>query len=430
MEKQFNQNAINSVKGPVREINQDSAYYGKHLFLVADGMGGHRGGEIASTIAIKEISLLDIRLQNEEFDDINDALRALEHQFSVAHNRILDFGNRWVELNQMGTTIVALLVYKSKVAVAHLGDSRIYQFSNGILTQITNDHSMVQELVNAGRITPEEALNHPKRNMVTKVLGYWDIDISPDIALSPAIAGERYLLCSDGLTSVLSNKTLAKILKSTKNPKKCADRLISMALSKKSQDNISIIIVDIDSNGRAVISDECFMAGAVCETDLDNIVIKPVVPENESVFPVLYPNDKGKSNKIKAIQNTAQQTYSPIRIKFFAILAIAILVAGLSFAGGKSWVFSHYYVGNHQGNVTIFNGIPLSIGPFHFFEIYQKSSLALSNLETSVQDQIKDNIVFDRFNDAEQLVLKLTNEVIAKRIKKGNFSPPEVTPKK
>ncbi|MCY7287024.1 MAG: protein phosphatase 2C domain-containing protein, partial [Cryobacterium sp.] len=181
--------------GKIRSNNQDSGYSGRHLFLVADGMGGHAGGDVASAIATKRIMETDRHFQSPQ-----DAEFALQAALIAANSQLAETVFEHAELTGMGTTVSALIVLEDEVAIAHIGDSRIYLLRGGELSQITVDHTFVQRLVDSGRITEAEAMVHPRRSVLMRVLG--DVESSPEIDTSilSTFAGDRWLICSDGLS--------------------------------------------------------------------------------------------------------------------------------------------------------------------------------------------------------------------------------------
>ncbi len=182
--------------GRIRANNQDSGYAGQHLFAVADGMGGHAGGDVASAIAIRRIREVD-----REFPTAHDAEFALQSRLIAANQLITETVFEHQELTGMGTTVSAMIRVGDQLAIAHIGDSRIYRWRDGELQQITSDHTFVQRLVDSGRITPEEAAVHPPRSVLMRVLG--DVDAAPEVdtAVMDIRPGDRWLLCSDGLSS-------------------------------------------------------------------------------------------------------------------------------------------------------------------------------------------------------------------------------------
>ena len=204
--------------GKVRSNNQDSGYAGSNLFVVADGMGGHAGGDVASSIAIAQLAELD-----RPFDSPAAAERALGEAITDTAAALIDTVAARPELAGMGTTVSALAMVDDYAVIAHIGDSRVYLYRDGALTQITTDHTFVQRLVDSGRITPEEARYHPRRSVLMRVLG----DMSPnpeiDTFVMPTQPGDRWLLCSDGLCGVVPDTQTSKALAADLAPARTAD---------------------------------------------------------------------------------------------------------------------------------------------------------------------------------------------------------------
>src|SRR5690606_18185498 len=194
--------------GKIRANNQDSAYAGKRLFVVADGMGGHAGGDVASAIAIKRIAEAD-----REYATVEEDEHALQSALHAANTLIAETVFDHAELTGMGTTVSGMIRVGNQVALAHIGDSRIYRLRDGELDQLSTDHTFVQRLVDSGRITQEEAAVHPRRNVLMRVLG--DIDSAPEIDTSILTTepGDVWLMCSDGLSSYVSDDRIRNILK-------------------------------------------------------------------------------------------------------------------------------------------------------------------------------------------------------------------------
>jgi len=233
----FSHGAATSV-GRVRQVNEDSYLAVPPLFVVADGMGGHGSGDLASRIAIEDMS----------------ACVELRPLFAEAVLTALEHANRHIterdEANRMGTTATGLAALETAggdhLMVFNVGDSRVYRLSGGRLEQLTVDHSEVQELVLAGVITKEQARTHPRRNVVTRALGS-DADMMPDHWLLPAIGGDRYLVCSDGLFSELPDEVILPLL-AAGTPQQAADALVSAANDAGGRDNVTVVVVDIESD--------------------------------------------------------------------------------------------------------------------------------------------------------------------------------------
>lgn len=232
--------AARSDVGLVRSNNQDSAYAGPHLLVVADGMGGHAGGDVASSVAVASLAPLD-----GESHGPDDALHELERALEGAREQMISLSQQHPELTGMGTTVTAVLRSGNKLAMVHLGDSRGYLLRDGVLTQVTTDHTFVQHLVATGKITPEEAEHHPQRSVVMRVLGDFDSDIAPDLSVREARAGDRWLLCSDGLSGFVSGETIARTLHEIADVDACAERLVQLALRAGGGDNVTVVVADV-----------------------------------------------------------------------------------------------------------------------------------------------------------------------------------------
>lgn len=227
--------------GTVRSNNQDSAFAGEHLAAICDGMGGHAGGDTASTIAIRSLAHIE---QDSRPHDVKTVSSMMETSIMAAHDAIVGKAKRERRLAGMGTTVTAVTLVRGCWVLAHLGDSRAYLLRDNHLMRMTTDHSYVQHLIDTGHITPEEARNHPQRNVVMRVLGDFDIDPRPDIALRSAHPSDRWLLCSDGLCGVLEDSTIQDVMSSISNQEECAQKLVSMALRAGSTDNVTAVIAD------------------------------------------------------------------------------------------------------------------------------------------------------------------------------------------
>ena len=231
--------------GLVRKVNEDSYLVSPPVFVVADGMGGHSGGDVASQMVVEEFQRLA---------EAYDPCRGADHvsaAFARAQTRIVDYGNAHRALHpgwHAGTTaVVAVLVDDAGVAkwlLANLGDSRIYRMTEGRLEQISVDHSVVQELIDSGQITAEEASVHPERHVITRALGSPG-GIEPDYFLMPLGAIERLLLCSDGVTGMIEDKEIEEILESVADPRDAADSLVRAAVAAGGRDNATAIVVDV-----------------------------------------------------------------------------------------------------------------------------------------------------------------------------------------
>ncbi len=230
----------NSVIGMKRTNNEDAIYVNeqKNLYVVADGMGGCNAGEVASNTAISIFVEAMEKTENEEIlDRMMFATRACNQiVYQKAKNNI--------EYTDMGTTLVAACIEKEKVFIIYVGDSRAYRFRDNELCQITTDHSYVMELVKIGSITKEEAEVHPKKNIITRAIGVRE-DVEPDIVIADIKEGDKILLCTDGLSNMVSNKEMEKILTKECSTEEKVKKLVLLANHKGGLDNISLILIEI-----------------------------------------------------------------------------------------------------------------------------------------------------------------------------------------
>ena len=230
--------AARSDVGLLREGNEDSAYAGTRLLAVADGMGGHVGGEIASAAAIDTLKPLDTDVP------ANEIVGVLEQAVHRANEKLHNIVEGDPSLQGMGTTLTAMLWHGRQMALVHIGDSRAYLLRNGELFQITHDHTLVQSLVDEGRISLDEAASHPQRSLLLRALDGRG-EVEPDVSLREAQLGDRYLLCSDGLCSVVTAETIHHGLSSVAEPEQAVRQLIDLANRGGGPDNITCVVADV-----------------------------------------------------------------------------------------------------------------------------------------------------------------------------------------
>ena len=228
--------------GLVRDGNEDSALVSSRLVAVADGMGGHAGGEVASKIAITSVKALSEVLNDPALDDESREDLLLNISFSIDHE-IAEAANADRALQGMGTTLTALHLNGENVELLHIGDSRCYQWQGKKLIQLSYDHTVMQELLDQGRLTQDEVFNHPQRSLLTQAL-IGDSGIDPILHLHKAKVGDQFLLCSDGLSSVLSEHEITSIIKKV-DSSNVVDELVHAVLEKGAPDNVTILWVEI-----------------------------------------------------------------------------------------------------------------------------------------------------------------------------------------
>jgi protein phosphatase len=401
--------------GKIRSNNQDSGYAGRNLFIVADGMGGHAGGDVASAIALNRL-----KEANSGYSSADEAQFSLQSALIAANAQLAETVFEHPELTGMGTTVSALARVGDKVALAHIGDSRIYLLREGELKQVSTDHTFVQRLVDTGRITEEEALVHPRRSVLMRVLG--DVDSHPEIDtwVLDTKPGDRWLLCSDGLSGVVKHDELARIASSPGTPNAVAERLLRASLDAGAPDNVTVVIVDIagtenaeDGEAGAPITVGSAAAPLAFQPEaarakawMPSLRLHPLKPatgpthfepQTEDYFDELIEEDQRRARRRRLTWLTA-----------IVLLVIAIVLAGVL---GYQWTQSHYYVGKApDGNVAIFNGVQQSLGPIALSHIYQETPTHVSELSAYERQQVEQTINANSLEDAMRIVNQLADD--------------------
>ena len=406
--------AVRSDLGLVRGNNEDSVYAGPRLLAIADGMGGHAAGEVASKIVIGTLEPLD--------DDRapHDLIAALREAVFEANQRISDAVERDKNLDGMGTTLTALRFSGSQVGLVHVGDSRAYLLRGPQLTQITHDDTYVQYLVDAGKLTPEEAQDHPRKSVILRALR--GAEVEPDISIREARAGDRYLLCSDGLSDVVTAETIRDTLR-IPEPQECADRLVELALRSGGPDNVTVIVADVvNAKPGDVIDDMPVVAGAFVDPSAADI------PRTDS------PAERA-ANMARAQQRRdtppAPQAPAPRKrrwgIAALLVLAILVLVGG-GLGATYAWAQTQYYVGRAGAEVVIFRGVHASFGPLKFSEVYENTDLKMADLNPSWRSQVESGITAKNELDAHHIVTRLHDERLPLCKPKSTTQSPSPTP--
>lgn len=409
----FSTSAAVSHVGRVRANNQDSGYAGNHLFVVADGMGGHAGGDVASAIALKRIMEADI-----EYSSVEEAEIALQTAIIAANTRLADTVVDHPELMGMGTTVDAIAVVGDRVAIAHIGDSRIYLYREGELSQITTDHTFVQKLVDAGRITPEEALVHPRRSVLMRVLG--DVDAHPEIdtLILHTQPGDRWLLCSDGLSGVVSEQVILRALASDEPAARVGDRLLKNALDNGAPDNVTIVMYDIGeeepdqpSIGTVVGSAARPIAFEAEKAPSTRTGILPALRLRSAKTAALGPSHFEPENEgyyDELIEEDARRVRRR-RITWAVGAVVAVLAIVLVALLGYAWTQSRYYVAadEQQQTVVIYQGIQQDLGPIALSKEYEDTQIPLDRLSTYDRQQVITGVNVGSLDEAEAVVSRL-----------------------
>jgi PPM family protein phosphatase len=429
--------AARSDVGLIREGNEDSGYAGPALILVADGMGGHAAGELASAIAVATIADLDIHPPptSEILDSLSEAIVDVGEGIS-------DVISADPDLTGMGTTVTGIFWRGERIAVVHVGDSRAYLLRDGELSQITHDHTYVQTLVDAGRITEEEAMIHPRRSLLMRALDGMN-PVEADLSIREARAGDRYMLCTDGLSGVVMAPEIAAIL-GDGEPTGCVTRLVDLALERGAPDNVTVVIADVvdvpDSAPDVPVVEEAFapvVVGAAGEPrvrlrlpgvrfpdDAQPDPDRPEPPPPVSSGPPTEPQQlidaeivvpASETARRLARENEAKQARSSRRrrrwIAAVGVVVTALLAVGAATIIATSWLSSQWFVAVNgsagTGNVAVYQGVQGSLLGFRLSTLWSDSGLQVGTLPYFDQELVSKGIPAADEVDAQRIVSEL-----------------------
>jgi protein phosphatase len=391
--------AARSDRGLIRHGNQDSVYAGPRLLAVADGMGGMAAGDVASNIVIGALAHLD---EDVPSSAPVDALRAA---VEAANQQIRAAVDENPGLEGMGTTLTGMLFGGNRFGMVHIGDSRAYLLRDSDFGQITRDDTYVQLLVDEGRITPEEANTHPQKSLLMRALDGRDAD--PEYSVRQALAGDRYLICSDGLSGVVSDETIAATMKEYSDPNQCAERLIQLALRGGGPDNITVIIADVTEEN---VVEETPVVGGAAANDRGMISSADASTPAARASALTQPRDPAPTNGGNGSGTRDADLDGPKRHPVRTALILVILVGLL---GGGLWVGwrytqSKYYVGvTDDGTVAVFQGIPGKIAGFDLSTIDQTSNTKIDELTPVAQQKVREGIPSSSEAEAMQQLANL-----------------------
>ncbi|MBX6355652.1 MAG: serine/threonine-protein phosphatase, partial [Micromonosporaceae bacterium] len=391
--------AARSDRGLIRDGNQDSVYAGPRLLAVADGMGGMAAGDVASNIVIAAMAPLD---EDVPGDALVDALRSA---VNVANQQLREAVDANPQMEGMGTTLTATLFSGTKLGLVHIGDSRAYLLRDGEFTQITKDDTYVQMLVDEGRISPEEASSHPQRSLLTRALDGRDID--PEYSVRQVLPGDRYLICSDGLSSVVSADTIAATLREYRDPQECVERLVALALRGGGPDNVTVIVADATDEdiveaapvvGGAAARDRGLATAADTSTPAARASVLTAQPRRAT------PDAAGRGES-----EVEHQRRHPVRTAVLLLVLLLLLGGGL-FSGWR-YTQSQYYVGaTEDGSVAVFRGVPGEIAGLDLSAVHETSDTRLNELTSIAQDRVRQGIPAKNKADAERKLAELTSD--------------------
>ncbi|GIF45099.1 PP2C family protein-serine/threonine phosphatase [Actinoplanes xinjiangensis] len=372
--------AAQSDRGLIRDLNQDSVYAGPRLLAVADGMGGMAAGDVASNIVIAAMAHLDDDVPGDAMVD------ALRHAVGTANQQLRDTVDANPQLEGMGTTLTAVLFSGSKFGMVHIGDSRAYLLRKGEFAQITKDDTYVQMLVDEGRVSPEEASSHPQRSLLTRALDGRDID--PEYSVRQVLKGDRYLICSDGLSGVVSGETIGQTMRELADPKACVERLVQLALRGGGPDNITVIIADATD---ADIMEQAPIVGGAASLDRGNTTVADSSTSAARAAALKPPPRPAQPEPTGGYERDAEPAGHPVRTTLMVLALMAVLGGGL-WAGWR-YTQDQYYVGaTEQGELAIFQGVPGQIAGLDLSTVSETSTVRLNDLTTAAQERVKEGI--------------------------------------
>ena len=345
--------AARSDRGLVRANNEDSVYAGARLLALADGMGGHAAGEVASQLVIAALAHLD------DDEPGGDLLAKLDAAVRAGNAAIAAQVEMEPELEGMGTTLTAILFDGNRIGLVHIGDSRGYLLRDGELTQITKDDTFVQTLVDEGRITREEAHSHPQRSLIMRALTGHEVE--PTLTMREARAGDRYLLCSDGLSDPVSDETILEALQ-IPDVAEAAYRLIELALRGGGPDNVTVVVADVVDYDYG--QTQPILAGAVSGED-DQLTLPNTSAGRASA---IRPRDEAAKRVPPQEEPPRRSRWSRRRMAIVATLVVLLVLAGLGI--GRAIIRSNYYVAEYNGMVSILRGIQGSLLGMSLHEPY------------------------------------------------------------
>jgi PPM family protein phosphatase len=401
--------AASSHIGKIRATNQDSGSVGRHLYVVADGMGGHAGGDVASALAVQHLARLD-----RTYSTVDEARETLFTNILEAGRELTTTVEEHPELTGMGTTVSAMIRVGSQMVIAHIGDSRIYRLREGVLEQITSDHTFVQRLVDSGRITAEEAAVHPRRSVLMRVLGDVDAEPEVDTHVVDTQPGDRWLLCSDGLSGYVSERDIAETLLTIDDVELVCHKLITQTLSEGAPDNVTVVVVRVAENLETSPPSEPRMVGSAAEpltyesgpvlrkTGLPALLFHPLR--------ALPPADEHFEPEAEFLEELIKEDRRRIiRRRVVWLLSVFLLVGALVVAGvvAYQWTQTRYFVGVNDDVVTIYRGVPEDVWVFSLSSVYEETDISVDQLPPYQQDKVTQSYSVESLEEAKEFIDRL-----------------------
>lgn len=365
--------------GKARQINEDSYFAGVRLFIVADGLGGHRAGEVASALAVDIVSALD---------DQPDPISADELEATVlaANSSVNERASQDPTLAGMATTVTAISINGDQAVLAHVGDSRCYVLRDGAMRMLSSDHTLVARMVAEGAITAEQAESHPQRSVLTRALGS-EPSVSVDCEEIPLRNSDRIMLCSDGLSSYVPQDQITAMLGEHADPQAACAALVAAANNAGGPDNITVVILDISDVAPAIDTKRAAAAD----------VYDPEAPLQDARR---APASRSAPNA-KAVRARGRMPARAI-----AWIAIVALIAGGGLFGLKAWAKRSWFVGVDGNTVTIFQGLPTDF-IVSLSSVKEPTSLTLDQVALYYHPRLKEGIRADTLNAARQIAQRV-----------------------
>jgi len=403
--------------GQVREGNEDSYLVIEPLYAVADGMGGHRGGEVASSLALETVQGMFERREG-----------SLAEQVAEANRAVFDRSQNDRSVSGMGTTLTAAQVDGNRVHLVHVGDSRAYLLRGGELTQITEDHTLVHRMVMEGEITPEEAETHPHRSILTRALGV-DQTIQVDEGDIEVVPGDRILLCTDGLTGMVPEGQIREILLETPDPQEAVEKLVKVANRAGGIDNITAMILEFGDDGGPGATKE----SAIPQQPTMERPIPPAAPPNRSDItivgaPIPEPPPEasispGRTPPARPLARTdrpapgrrtdrSRPRSSRVGRKVGIWTGVTLAIVALGVVGLRLYLDSQWFVGVSNGRVAIFRGVPAEVGGLELHSVVVETSIPAERAESiGFYRGLPDGITADDRAGAEAIVESIREDV-------------------
>ncbi|MDP9445051.1 MAG: protein phosphatase 2C domain-containing protein [Actinomycetota bacterium] len=417
--------------GRLRKNNQDSGFASPHLLVVADGMGGAAAGDLASSVAVQTLRRLD-------GIHADDPLEALAGAVQRANDRLGELVEDDPRVEGMGTTVTAALFAEDRIGLAHIGDSRAYLLRGGELTQLTRDHTFVQGLIDEGRISEDEARTHPHRSLILRALDGRH-DTEPDLSLHPLQAGDRLLLCSDGLSAVLDQPTLRDAL-GRGSPDSAVLDLLRLALDAGGPDNITCLVADVVDASTPVDEESAaatlgpLLVGAAGEQARGHMAESARAAVRDPDTGELDPVDDDPAVGHQHVGSDPEQLrYAPRApkrfrwLRRFAVVAVvaALLVVGVGAA--YSWTQGQYYVKARDDTVAIYRGIDAEVPGLSLSSLHEGSDIPLGSLPAYWREQVASGIEAEDLTDAERILADL-HDVAVTCAQRPEAGPQDTTP--